>query len=583
MITNNPAFRKLIEMFRALPLEEPIGDLLQIFAWQHLEKNNTQEGLPKLSDVIDGKTTLEMAFHQIDKFLGKRYLTFGLTTFWKKISPIDSRIICQTVSELADIDKFDLVKTCLQLKYEIGFHKEIFLFENELLELLLDLASADSGKIFVPYDRNLQLAILYAERGLKVFYSHAKVEAFTEAADIILGLCNENWEAKYNFEHMFSDAPLVESNQKYSKIVLIPPFGAKVEVERKKINSEVVLIENALAKCTGSLIALVPQGMMFRGGESSELRRDLVTRNLLKAVIQLPSSMLRYSSIALSILVIQKDSLAGKVRFIDADRGKFFSRAGRGNLVKVPNTKELVDVALHKSDVKNDYCADVDFEEISVNHFDLSVSKYVLGRASKEIEKFTKVMRLEELATLVRGQLLKEVEEVMLPVQEYFEVGVRDIGEDGYVSKPAKSILLAEGMVNQAEKQKLLPGDILLVSKGSVGKVSLVGMDCGENWVASQSFQIIRLKNTPKVTYPEYLYMFLSSKLMQEFFKEHVTGTTIPVLKTNDIKTLAVPIPSLDKQAEVVSKHNSIMANWKSIKTLKAEITELQNTCWGLD
>lgn len=587
MIEKSSPFRKLVETLRGLPLGDPLGEILLLFAWQHLERNKPNRSLPKLNDVINGKITLKNAFLKVGEQLDG-YHAFTLSALSDMASPAQSKQLCQAVKELAETDKFELVKACLDLRLESGLNKGSSAFENDLLELMIDLAEANAGEIFVPYSINMQLAILAAQRGLRVFYSHSRFDAFTEAAALILGLRNENHEAENDPDYMFGDAPLKESKQKYSSIVLIPPFGLKVEFERKKVNSEVVSIDNALAKCTGSLIALVPQGVMFRSGDSSELRRDIVLRKFLKTVIQLPPSMVRGSSIALSILVLQtnakpSDGLFGKVRFIDSTRGKFFTEPGRGSAAKLMNARELVRLALHKSGEKKNFWRDADVAEIAEKHFDLSVSQYVLGRASQEIEKLSHVVPLEKIATLVRGQLLREEKVGDVPVKTYFEVGVRDIGESGYISKPEKLLELTEGMVHQAEKQKLLPGDILLVSKGSVGKVGIVGSDCGDNWVASQSFQIIRLKDASTVTQPEYLFMFLSSELMQVYFKEHVTGTTIPVLKTQDIKTLPVPLPPLDEQESVVKKFRSIMTAWASIKRLKSEVQEIQKTCWGLN
>lgn len=184
------------------------------------------------------------------------------------------------------------------------------------------------------------------------------------------------------------------------------------------------------------------------------------------------------------------------------------------------------------------------------------------------------------MAELIRGQLLKE--DKTPQGETFYEVGVRNISNDGLVNKPEKSLQLSGRMRDRAELQRLQPGDILLVSKGSVGKIGLVGNDCDKNWVASQSFQVVRLTHTNYIASSEYLFRYLSSPLVQEYLSEQITGTTIPVLKTADIKELPIPIVSLDEQKKIVQTHNKILDSYKHIHKIQNDIDSLRNIYWPL-
>jgi len=583
MIAKSSAFWSLVDKFNGLRVDSPIEELLLFFAWQHLLKKDQAKGLPTFNDVIRGRLTLEDAFYKIDENLGHGYHAFYSSKVWKFLSPDDIRSVCETVTELRELDRFELLKNCLILKNSSRRKSGAHIFESEFLDFLVKLLDPEEGVVYAPFDSSLQVSIHCAAKGFKVVYSHAFYESFTEAASLLGDFEDENWEARNKPEYLFGDEPLEESNQQYSRILLIPPFGAALESSRKKINSEVRLIENAIRRCTGRLVVVVPQGVLFRGGESNEFRRDIVTNGLLEAVIQLPTPLLRGTNLALSVLLINKNSNRGNkdTTFIDGTSEIFSETRGRGIPAVLKSTQLLADIALGKSDEENTAIRIASHIEIADNAYELSVSKYVFGRASEVLRLEENTSRLDEIATLIRGQQLKEDKSEALYAKEFLEVGVRDIGEDGAIRKPEKSITLYGEMNARAEKQRLYPGDILLVTKGSVGKVGIVA-NCGDNWVASQSFQIIRLNRQVQTFTPEYLYMYLSSTLVQSYFAEHVTGTTIPVLKTGDISGLPIPVSSAEEARKVYEEFVRIQRRWGEIQALKDEIYRIKSSRWSV-
>ena len=75
-----------------------------------------------------------------------------------------------------------------------------------------------------------------------------------------------------------------------------------------------------------------------------------------------------------------------------------------------------------------------------------------------------------------------------MPVREFYEIMPSDIGCHGGIQDPKKVIDVEEHLLDRAQNQSLQTGDILLAIKGSVGKVGIISSDCGENWIAGQSF-----------------------------------------------------------------------------------------------
>ncbi|MDX1492381.1 MAG: N-6 DNA methylase [Pseudohongiellaceae bacterium] len=587
MISKTSKFWGLLETLKRLRVDDPIDELLLLFAWKHLTQEVHAQTIPTLEEVHRGVLSLEQAYSQVGQFLGENYHAFNLSLLWQQVSEEDIKEICRDVSRLSDLelDRFDLLKTCLSLKAEVRKSDGLQIFESDLIDFIIDLVGIQKGTVFAPYDSSLQVTIHCASRCLDVIFSKAHQRTFEEAVRIIAGATNENLEAEYDLDFLFGDKEFVESTAKYSSMILVPPFGASHYADRKKINSEVKLIENAISRCTDTLVVLVPQGVLFRGGESNEFRRDLVIGGLLDAVIQLPTPLLRGTNLALAVLIIKKnsDTRNREVVFVDAASEDFSERKGRGSLAAIKNRQELVDIALRRVNVHSSRSRLVGYGEILENHCDLSVSKYVIGGASERLKEMENFCRLEEFAALIRGQLLKEDESSSSSQEVFFEVGVRDIGEDGIIRHPEKSLRLSGDMISRAEKQKLSPGDILLATKGSVGKVAIVGDDCCKNWVASQSFQIVRVNEFAQNVSSKTLYMFLSSTLVQKYFEEQVTGTTIPVLKTSDIRGLPIPILEEAQREQIESEYDEIRLKWLQVARLKEEIEIAKRKRWALD
>ena len=133
----------------------------------------------------------------------------------------------------------------------------------------------------------------------------------------------------------------------------------------------------------------------------------------------------------------------------------------------------------------------------------------------------------------------------------------------------------------RAEQQQLRPGDVLLIGKGSTGRVALVEEDCGKNWVAGQVFLIIRAQKRGRVK-SEYLYRYLASPMVQQYMKEIASGSGVPVLKAKDIHNLPVPVPSLEEQERVIYVHRQIMKEHEAIKVHQAKIEELSQQHWPI-
>ncbi|SFC49583.1 Type I restriction modification DNA specificity domain-containing protein [Kushneria avicenniae] len=370
-------------------------------------------------------------------------------------------------------------------------------------------------------------------------------------------------------------------------VLSVPPMGVRIpdsggaEKQRPR-RSEAVGLQEAHELSTRRAAVLGPASLLFDKTEYA-LRETLVRNDAIDMVIQLPGQTLRGTSIPPVLLVLDHQRRPkAPITFIDAarllpDTSRQRLKPLHQNLEFWEALNQLIELGSSTSEASRQ----VTLSEIEQNDFDLSVSRYVAGDATQKISDLEEARSLNEVAEIVRAQVLKSEEGD--DGRLFIEIGGRDIDASGqiHIEAPCKEIVVAGRARKRAEQQQLRPGDVLLIGKGSIGRVALVGEDCGENWVAGQVFLIIRAQKRDRLR-PEYLYRYLASPMVQQYLKEIVSGTSIPVLKANDIKHLPVPVPSLEAQEQVVDVHSQIMEEYEAIKAHQAKIEALSQQYWAV-
>jgi type I restriction enzyme M protein len=124
----------------------------------------------------------------------------------------------------------------------------------------------------------------------------------------------------------------------------------------------------------GRMAALVSNGALSRGGEEAKIRRELVEKNLIDAVISLPDKLLFDTTKSSAILFLRYGKKTDDVLFIDAKRSKDgTSIRGEFNEAMIAHTIDLY---------RNRKCIAYQSQvssvlEISENNFDLNVQRYI--------------------------------------------------------------------------------------------------------------------------------------------------------------------------------------------------------------
>ena len=110
---------------------------------------------------------------------------------------------------------------------------------------------------------------------------------------------------------------------------------------------------------------------------------------------------------------------------------------------------------------------------------------------------------------------------------------------------------------------KVKDGDIIFCLRGSLGKVALV-KGSRQGAIAS-SLCILR---TNKMTTPEYMLKYLSSKIAANEIKKYDNGSAQPNLSSLSLTKFLTPLPPFNEQTRIVQKLESSLAKMEELRQL---------------
>ena len=140
-------------------------------------------------------------------------------------------------------------------------------------------------------------------------------------------------------------------------------------------------------------------GVLYRGGAERKIRQYLIDNNYVDAVIQLPPDLFFGTTIVTCVIVLKKSKQDNSILFVDASAE--FTRVGNKNKLMPENQQRILDAVVDRRD--DDHFAKlVAFENVKVNHYNLSVSSYVEKEDTREEVDITSLNA--EIARIVARQ-----------------------------------------------------------------------------------------------------------------------------------------------------------------------------------
>jgi type I restriction enzyme M protein len=459
-------------------------------------------------------------------------------------------------------DVFDNV--LYKLAKSQGRHTGEFIQPIELSRLVINLAGLEANsKVFNPFAGAASFGV-FLENSHN--YYGQEISPITWAIGALRVLAyNKSLQAKFVKEDSIHQWP--ELNQKFDLVVSTPPFGLKLDEDLKLLfpdcrTAEQFFIRKGVSSLSnkGKLIAILPIGFLFRSGSDQQVRQFLVESDLVEFVIELPGGLLSNTSLPLAILVLNKAKKApGLVKFINAKnylvrdtiREKKLNDSGLLNDIRKNETTDTIKI--------------VSNTQITELGYNLSVPRY--------FQKKYDGVELRNLGTFIKGTRVSDNQKGKL-------VQTRDLKDD--ILDFELNLALLEDTEIPKQAIEVSESCLLLASRWKTLKPTYFRY-------AGTPVYIMPDTLTYKVDESKCDLAYLVNELHANYVFEQLdtfrTGSVIPFIKKDDLLSIVISIPFLDKQKSIVKQRLIELSEEKKkelnlfnkIYGLESEIIE-QNT-----
>lgn len=200
----------------------------------------------------------------------------------------------------------------------------------------------------------------------------------------------EDWpffDENHAYNPLFVDA--VVSNPPYSQnwdptdMDVDPRFKEYGIAPKGKADYAFLLHDLYHLKGNGIMTIVLPHGVLFRGGDEREIRKNLIEKNNIDTIIGLPANIFFGTGIPTIIMILKKQKENTDIQIIDASKG--FVKEGKNNKLRACDIKKIVDAVINRCDVPK-FARVVSRSEIRENDYNLNIPRYV--DSSDEQESF---------------------------------------------------------------------------------------------------------------------------------------------------------------------------------------------------
>jgi type I restriction enzyme M protein len=140
-------------------------------------------------------------------------------------------------------------------------------------------------------------------------------------------------------------------------------------------------------KSTGKGAVILPHGVLFRGSSEAAIRRELIDRGYIKAIIGLPANLFYGTGIPACIIVLDKKEAADRSGIFMVDASKGFEKDGPKNRLRPRDMHKIVDAFLKGAEVPG-YARLVPKNEIAdpSNGYNLNIPRYIDSSEPEDIQ-----------------------------------------------------------------------------------------------------------------------------------------------------------------------------------------------------
>ncbi|MFJ5486042.1 type I restriction-modification system subunit M [Pectobacterium actinidiae] len=170
---------------------------------------------------------------------------------------------------------------------------------------------------------------------------------------------SQNWDPSFK-----------DSDPRYSRFGLAP---------KTKADFAFLLHDLYHLKPDGIMAIVLPHGVLFRGGEEGEIRKQLIEQNHIDTVIGLPANIFFGTGIPTVILILKQKRQNTDVLVVDAS--KHFMKEGKSNKLQASDIKRITDAVINRESIDK-FSQRVSKQTLVDNGYNLNIPRYVDSSAA---------------------------------------------------------------------------------------------------------------------------------------------------------------------------------------------------------
>lgn len=212
-------------------------------------------------------------------------------------------------------------------------------------------------------------------------------------------------------QNTFSNPQYFEDEEKttlkrFNYIVANPPFSIKnwtdglVEYDRfsgygarpPEKNGDYAWLMHILKslKSTGKAAVILPHGVLFRGNAEATIRKSIIDKNYIKAIVSLPPNLFYGTGIPACIIVLDKENTDTRTGIFMIDASKGFMKDGDKNRLREQDVYKIIKTYQEQITDNPKYARMVPLTEIKEkNDYNLNIPRYIDNQIPEDIQDIT--------------------------------------------------------------------------------------------------------------------------------------------------------------------------------------------------
>lgn len=140
-------------------------------------------------------------------------------------------------------------------------------------------------------------------------------------------------------------------------------------------------------KAHGKGAVVLPHGVLFRGNAEGEIRKNILKKGYIKAIIGLPANLFYGTGIPACIIVLDKENAAHRKGIFMVDASKGFVKDGNKHRLREQDIRKITDVFASFAEVPK-YSRMVSMTEIAAakNDYNLNIPRYIDTQEAEDIQ-----------------------------------------------------------------------------------------------------------------------------------------------------------------------------------------------------